>query len=437
MKSSGRTDVVIVGGGLAGLTTAIYLGRAGRKVTVLERAHELGGRAMSRNSEGFEVNLGPHALYAGLAGERVLAELGVPFVGHKPPSSGHAILGGEKLTLPAGPFGLLATKLLGPRGKLDVARVLGGSLFGRDFSELGRTSVRTWLDREIASPDARAFVEALFRLSTFVNAPDDASAAVAISQLASAIRRGVYFLDGGWQTLVDGLARRARELGAVIELGADVTRIEREDRALHVKGKDGSVFTARDVVVAASPRAASALLGDDPDLATTRWAREARPVEAACLDLVLRSAPDPKSRFALGIDAPLYFSIHSGVARFAPHDGCVIHAAKYLDPNAPHDAAGDARELEALTDSMQPGWRDRVLERRFLPRMTVNHWLVSASSSGGGLASRPGPEVPGVRGLYVVGDWVGPEGWLADAAFASARKAAMQIVREGDLIRAA
>jgi hypothetical protein len=32
--------------------------------------------------------------------------------------------------------------------------------------------------------------------------------------------------------------------------------------------------------------------------------------------------------------------------------------------------------------------------------------------------------VPGIAGLYLAGDWVGPEGFLADASTASARAAA-------------
>ncbi len=40
--------VVIVGGGIAGLTTAVYLARAGRDTVILERAKEIGGRAQTQ-----------------------------------------------------------------------------------------------------------------------------------------------------------------------------------------------------------------------------------------------------------------------------------------------------------------------------------------------------------------------------------------------------
>src|SRR6185436_16352648 len=40
-------DVVIIGGGHNGLTTAAYLARAGRKVLVLERRHIVGGAAVT------------------------------------------------------------------------------------------------------------------------------------------------------------------------------------------------------------------------------------------------------------------------------------------------------------------------------------------------------------------------------------------------------
>lgn len=42
-----KYDAIIIGGGHNGLTTAAYLGRAGRKVLVLERRHVLGGAAVT------------------------------------------------------------------------------------------------------------------------------------------------------------------------------------------------------------------------------------------------------------------------------------------------------------------------------------------------------------------------------------------------------
>ena len=76
---------------------------------------------------------------------------------------------------------------------------------------------------------------------------------------------------------------------------------------------------------------------------------------------------------------------------------------------------------------MQPGWREGVVERRFLPHLTVYHALPTAKD--GGSHGRPGPAVPDIGNLYVAGDWVGPDGLLADASLASAKQAAECILQ--------
>ncbi len=68
-----ETDVVVIGGGLAGLTAATFLARAGRRVVVLERASHLGGRARTQEREGFFFNEGPHALYRGGPAQRAFS----------------------------------------------------------------------------------------------------------------------------------------------------------------------------------------------------------------------------------------------------------------------------------------------------------------------------------------------------------------------------
>jgi phytoene dehydrogenase-like protein len=73
-----QSDVIVVGGGLAGLAAASYLARAGRRVTLFEKSASVGGRGMSQERNGFHFNMGAHALKADSQATEVLAELGVP-----------------------------------------------------------------------------------------------------------------------------------------------------------------------------------------------------------------------------------------------------------------------------------------------------------------------------------------------------------------------
>ena len=47
MSKIKKYDAIVIGGGHNGLTAAAYLGRAGKKVLVLERRHVLGGAAVT------------------------------------------------------------------------------------------------------------------------------------------------------------------------------------------------------------------------------------------------------------------------------------------------------------------------------------------------------------------------------------------------------
>jgi len=134
--------IIIVGGGLSGLAAATYLARAGARVTVLERAAELGGRAKTTVEDGFALNFGPHALYAGGAGVRVLAELGVAFRGALPATSGLlGIARGALHTLPGGLLSILSTDLLGFGAKVEAARIL---------ATMSRIDAARWLDVPLA-----------------------------------------------------------------------------------------------------------------------------------------------------------------------------------------------------------------------------------------------------------------------------------------------
>jgi all-trans-retinol 13,14-reductase len=55
-------NTIIVGGGIAGLTSAAYLSRAGKKVLLIEKNRECGGLVNSFTRDGFHFDTGVRAL---------------------------------------------------------------------------------------------------------------------------------------------------------------------------------------------------------------------------------------------------------------------------------------------------------------------------------------------------------------------------------------
>jgi phytoene dehydrogenase-like protein len=414
-----RSDVVVVGGGLAGLAAAAYLGRAGLSVRVVERASAPGGRAATTREQGFALNRGPHALYRGGEAQAVLSDLGVPAPGRTVPSGGRAFRNGALHQLPVGAMSLLTTGLFGWGAKATTARLLE-RLPRMDPDELGDRSVAEWLDGLAAGAEARELLEAVVRVSTYTNAPRTFSAKTALLQVQRALG-GVRYIDGGWQTIVDGLGSRAASWGVQATSGRRATALGPDGSGGYEVGlADGSVIAARGVVLAVAPREAARLLSSAG--ATVPAAMQSPvPLRAATLDLALSRLGTPSERFVLGIDRPLYLSVHSTVANLAPAGGGLVHVLKYLSGDET-DPDQDRAELEALLELSHPGWRSAVVHAQYLPRIVVAERLDLATD--GGVSGRPTPEVPGLPGVVLAGDWVQGGSWLADASLGSARAAA-------------
>ena len=387
------TDVVIVGGGLAGLAAAAYVARSGHTVTVLERSARLGGRAATDERDGFFFNQGPHALYRGGHGEEVLDELGVHVTGGPPAVAGRVVFDGRAELAPAGPATLLRTKALGVRGKTEIGRLLG-SLPRQRAADHAHRTVSEWVDDSARDARARQLLHALVRLSTYANDPDTLSAEVAIAQLQLALGQGVLYLDHGWQTMIDQLAATP---GVTVRTGTTVSELP----------------DARAVILAvADPAQAGRLLGRSFDVGPA--------ATASCLDLGL--AAPPTHNFVLGGDEPFYFSNHSAAATLAPAGHHHAALVEYLAPGATPDV--DA--LDRFAGHAGVAENDVVVRRR-LHRMTTVGALATADR--GGLAGRPRVADTGVGHVLLAGDWVGPHGHLADASLASARAASAAAIQ--------
>jgi phytoene dehydrogenase-like protein len=291
--------------------------------------------------------------------------------------------------------------------------------------------MQQWIESRSSDADTRALLGMFSRVATYCGDLDALDARAGIAQVVQARIHGVVYLDGGWQQLVDGMDRVVRARGVRVRTRAKVDAIDARDDGFVVRTEDGDVDADAVVHAAGGPTDLDAALrGTNTTVAD--WARRERPVIASTLDLALRALPVPDRRITFGLDEPVYFSVHTPYARLVPDGpGEVAHLLWY------GDADDDPRpRLEAVLDRAQPGWRDEVVEARYGRRLVVAH---GRPLPGSGLAGRPPVAVPDAPGLFVAGDWVGPEGLLADAVFASGRdagRAAAAMVDETVQVRA-
>lgn len=156
IKNNGisKEDIAIVGGGIAGLSAAIFLARAGKSVTIIERSTEIGGRARTSISEGFYLNQGPHALYPAGPGARILKELGIDYVGKIVTTDGYYILKqGQRYPMPISLNQFLTTKLLkGFRSKIEAIRFFA-FLHKMNSDKIQNISLQNWIDEKIHNSD--------------------------------------------------------------------------------------------------------------------------------------------------------------------------------------------------------------------------------------------------------------------------------------------
>ncbi len=400
-KNSLKVDIVVVGGGIAGLAAGALAASNNASVLVLE-AHQLGGRARSVNRDGFIFNLGAHALYQGGMAMQILHSLGIYPRGTPPPLKRYrALIGQELHKMPTTPANLLTSTALGFRAKIRLVRALS-SIDQLSADQFFERSAGSWIANLGLPEEAESILRAICRLSSYVGELDEVSADVIVSQLQIG-RRGVLYLHDGWRQLVEALS-----FLVPYRVGCGVEKLlpTRDHIEVHTQSQ---VFAAKAVIVATGIPSATGLL-----LNNSSFTSSGSDVTAACLGVGVSHVPEPG--YVLDIDKPLYATTQLTQANQSPTDRAVVEVVRY----GARSAKLDRQALEAHLCFAGVNASD-IVTSRFLPAMTVAGVLPTPSS--GGLAGRRSVYESGIPGVFLAGDWIGPKGWLADAALASAQEA--------------
>ncbi|MEK5641549.1 dehydrogenase [Paenibacillus rhizosphaerae] len=419
-----KYDVVIIGGGIAGLVAALCLAKEGKSVAVLESQGQMGGRAITNKKEGVRFNLGSHALYFGEA-YAIFQELNLmpDLFKRVDEFTPYGIWKEKVYPFPVGISSLLKSPLLPLSDKVKFGAILM-KVLKLDTASIPYMSLRSWMEENVDSPMIRNLLYVLARGGTYVQAPDLQVAGPLFKQMQRSIK-GVYYVKKGWGSLVDQLCKEALRLGVTLLPLKKVRSVEhRNGQVQHVQCADGEVIDVSHVILTTSPKVFLKLIPHAEHTSLKLWEQQAIPITAACLDIGLRSLPNPKYQFVYGVDQPILMvnaSRVKGLELSDDGDIQLFQMIKFLGQSS--DPQEDRKQLERAMDLVQPNWRREVVAEQYFPKMTVVHDFMHMKRT-----ENPGPAVPEIRGLYVAGDWATHGEYLVDGAAASAKRAACHIL---------
>lgn len=324
-------EVVVIGGGIGGLTAGAMLARAGKKVLVVEAEAEPGGlaRVLRRGPYTFDsadhlvMGCAPEGPFGPGLIDAVLRHLGVrdrcEFISMDPihvarvpdltlavPHGRQAYLDAHIRHFPNQARGLrrlveLSAEILHELIAFPMkARLVDILLTPRRFPALFRyrnATMKDVIDRELSDPRLKAVYEALWY---WIGPPPSRASFIAwAGMMASYVEDGAYYCRGGFQRLADAFAAGLQAAGGELLLGARVARILADGgRVYGVTLEDGRRIRAPVVLSNIDPRVTfETMLG--PDHVPRRFLRRLRRLEVGDSLLALYAATDLDVR-ALG-----------------------------------------------------------------------------------------------------------------------------------------
>jgi len=422
-------DVVIAGGGLAGLSAAAYLSSRGKKIALLERG-ALGGRAVTLKIKGFNFNFGAHAIYG--RDTSVLrtfeTELGLHIDWQDfNPNKAKYDLGNDLTDVPANVQGLFRTKLLKGFDKVKFTFEVLKTMLRMETGH-PHLSIQKWMEKKNVSEDVQEMMLTLASSNFFTREPEKIPSDVFFQYYRRLFttNKPVSYIGGGWQALIDEFVRVIEQNNGTILTKTKVEsfRVE-DDRVVAAVTADGEI-TGDEFISCMPPKEmVKAFKETKLEHAISQYASY-DPTYVVVYDVGLKSRIDVPYTYVYDKQNNIFITdISYYDTTCVPEGGQLLQATAYInqaDLGNKEIIEQRKAEIEQLYDKHFAGWREQLVVPRISTRAVVQEikWTMT---------QKPMPVfLPEYRNLFFAGDWCQGQGQLSELSFSSAYEASKLIL---------